>query len=189
MRQVAPGRADPGMKRHPSPSNRPLNAGLFCRSATKPTTSRKLVRPGFGYPSYENALTNASLRMAYDETLASRVRNILSPASGFSEKKMFGGLCFLIHGNMCCGVLKNELVLRVEPGQAQELLHRAHTRPMDFTGRPMKGFVFVEAGGLGTDRQLRDWVSMALSFARGLPAKARKKSLPRRSTTRRAERS
>jgi hypothetical protein len=176
------------MKRDPSPSNRPLNAGLFCRSATKPTTSRKLVRPGFGYPSYENALTNASQRMAYDETLAARVRNILSPASGLSEKKMFGGLCFLIHGNMCCGVLKNELVLRVEPEQAQELLHRAHTRPMDFTGRPMKGFVFVEAGGLGTDRQLCDWVSIARSFSQSLPRKSGGKSSSRRSTARRAAR-
>src|SRR5262245_37220036 len=114
--------------------------------------------------------------MAYDETLASRVRNILSPASGFSEKKMFGGLCFLIHGNMCCGVPKDELVLRLKPERAEEVLSGPHTRPMDFTGRPMKGFVFIEPGGLAADRQLRDWVSMAPSFTRGLPAKARKKS-------------
>jgi hypothetical protein len=81
-----------------------------------------------------------------------------------------------------------KLVLRLKPERAEEVLSGLHTRPMDFTGRPMKGFVFIEAGGLAGDRQLRDWVSMALSFARGLPAKARKKSLPRRSTTRRAER-
>src|SRR5262245_62265595 len=98
--------------------------------------------------------------MAYDETLPSRVRKILSPSAGFSEKKMFGGLCFLIHGNMCCGVLKAELVLRLEPERAQEVLSRPHTRPMDFTGRPLKGFVFIEAEGLASDRQLRNWVSM-----------------------------
>ena len=110
--------------------------------------------------------------MAFDETLAARVREILSPVAGFSEKKMFGGLSFLLHGNMCCGVLKDELVLRLEPERAQELLKRPHTRPMDFTGRPLKGFVFIEAGGLRTDRQLREWVSMALAFARSLPPKA-----------------
>ena len=110
--------------------------------------------------------------MAYDESLADRVRGILAPVAGFSEKKMFGGLCFLVHGNMCCGVLKDELVLRLEPSRAQELLKRQHARPMDFTGRPMKGFLFVEAAGLCTDRQLRDWLSIALAFARGLPPKA-----------------
>jgi TfoX/Sxy family transcriptional regulator of competence genes len=109
--------------------------------------------------------------MAYDETLAARVRKVLSPIAGFSEKKMFGGLCFLLHGNLCCGVLKGELVLRVEPEGAQELLKRPHTRPMDFTGRALKGFVFVEAPGLRTDRRLHEWMAMARSLARSLPAK------------------
>src|SRR5687768_14741518 len=118
--------------------------------------------------------------MAYDETLASRVRKILSSVAGFSEKKMFGGLCFLIHGNMCCGVLKNELVLRLDPARAQELLRRPPTRPMDFTGRPMKGFVFIEEAGLRTDHQLRDWVSMALVFAQSLPSKTRQEIRSRR---------
>ena len=112
--------------------------------------------------------------MPYDQTLASRAGQILSPVTGFSEKKMFGGLCFMIHGNMCCGVLKHELVLRLAPERAEELLSRPHTRPMDFTGRPMKGFVFIETGALGTAGQLRNWVSMALSFAQGLPRKPSK---------------
>ena len=119
--------------------------------------------------------------MAFDETLAARVREILSPVAGFSEKKMFGGLCFLIHGNMCCGVLKAELVLRLEPEAAQELLSRPHTRPMDFTGRPLKGFVFIEAEGLVTDRQMHAWISTSLAFARSLPAKTSSKLAPRRS--------
>ena len=126
--------------------------------------------------------------MAYDETLASRVRQILSPVTGFSEKKMFGGLCFLIHGNMCCGVLKNELVLRLDSERAREILSRPHTRPMDFTGRPMKGFVFIEGGGLRTDRQLRDWVSMALAFVQSMPGKSGTKSASRRLTRRPAKR-
>ena len=101
---------------------------------------------------------------------------------------MFGGLCFLIHGNMCCGVLKEQLVLRLEPERAQELLSRPHTRPMDFTGRPMKGFVFIEAGGLRTDQHLRDWVSLALSFVRRLPRKQANKLSPRSAMTRPAKR-
>ena len=96
---------------------------------------------------------------------------------------MFGGLCFLIHGNMCCGVLQDELVLRLDPKRAQALLSGPHTRPMDFTGRPMKGFVFVETGGLATDRQLRDRVSMAREFAQSLPRKTGNKLPPQRSTT------
>ncbi|HEY2951989.1 MAG TPA: TfoX/Sxy family protein [Verrucomicrobiae bacterium] len=120
--------------------------------------------------------------MAFDEALAARDRGILSRVAGFSEKKMFGGLCFLIHGNMCCGVLKEELVLRVEPERARALLTRPHTRPMDFTGRPLKGFVFVEAGGLGTARQLRACVSMAQSFAQNLPRKRGSKPASRRPT-------
>ncbi len=126
--------------------------------------------------------------MAYDEKLAARARQILSSVAGFSEKKMFGGLCFLIHGNMCCGVLKDELVLRLDPARAQELLSRPYTKPMDFTGRPMKGFLFIEAGGLGTDRQLQDWVSMALASAQGRPRKPARKAPARRSNTRRARR-
>jgi TfoX/Sxy family transcriptional regulator of competence genes len=119
--------------------------------------------------------------MAYDETLAARVRNILSPMPGLSEKKMFGGLCFLVHGNMCCGVLKDELVLRLDSVSAQELLSLQHTRPMDFTGRPMKGFVFIEAEGLRTDQQLRHWVSMARAFVQALAPKPGRKSRHSRS--------
>jgi len=72
--------------------------------------------------------------MAYDEKLAERVREQLSPTAGISEKKMFGGLCFLLRGNMCCGILKDGLVLRLQPGRAEILLQRPHTHPMDFTG-------------------------------------------------------
>lgn len=126
--------------------------------------------------------------MAYDETLASRVREILTSLGGFSEKKMFGGLCFMVRGNMCCGVLKDDLVLRLKPERTLELLNRPHTRPMDFTGRPMKGFLFIGGGGLRTNRQLRDWVSMSLSFAQDLPRKPVRRLPSRRSTSVQAER-
>src|SRR5947207_2811256 len=122
--------------------------------------------------------------MAYNEILASRIRTILSSVAGFSEKKMFGGLCFLIHGNMCCGVLKDELVLRLDRERARQLLSRSHTRPMDFTGRPMKGFVFVEPGGLAGDRKLPDWVRLGPASGQRLPRKPSGKSPSQRSTTR-----
>jgi TfoX/Sxy family transcriptional regulator of competence genes len=122
--------------------------------------------------------------MAYDETLASRVREILRAVEGFSEKKMFGGICFLVHGNMCCGVLKQDLVLRIDPEYGADVLNRAHARPMDFTGRPMKGFVLVAPGALASAQELRGWVSLALSFARKLPPKAPGKSVARSATTR-----
>jgi TfoX/Sxy family transcriptional regulator of competence genes len=114
--------------------------------------------------------------MAYDETLASRIREILCSVDGFSEKKMFGGICFLLHGNMCCGVLKEELVLRIDPERGDDVLNKSHTRPFDFSGRPMKGFVLVAPGALGSAQELRDWVSLARSFVQKLPPKASRKS-------------
>jgi TfoX/Sxy family transcriptional regulator of competence genes len=119
--------------------------------------------------------------MAYDENLAARVRKLLPSSARVSEKKMFGGLCFLLHGNMCCGILKNELVLRLEPKRAEALLKKPHTRPMDFTGRAFKGFVYVEPGGLVAQTDLDRWVSMALAFARSLPKKSANKQPRRRS--------
>jgi TfoX/Sxy family transcriptional regulator of competence genes len=122
--------------------------------------------------------------MAYDETLASRIRALLASAPGFAEKKMFGGLCFLISGNMCCGVLKDELVVRLDAESAAELLHRPHTRPMDFTGRPLKGFVYVEPTALRGEAALRKWVSYSRAFASALPPRRAGKS--RHSKTRSA---
>ena len=84
--------------------------------------------------------------MAYDERLAQRVREELADRPGYAEKKMFGGLCFLLRGNMCCGVGKDGLMVRVGPEQYESALADDHARQMDFTGRPMKGFVFVHPG-------------------------------------------
>jgi TfoX/Sxy family transcriptional regulator of competence genes len=107
--------------------------------------------------------------MPYDDGLAQRVRELLEELSGLSEKKMFGGLAFLLRGNMCVGVVADELMVRVGPDAHQAALAEPHARPMDFTGRPMKGFVYVAAEGFESDADLRDWVERGTRFARSLP--------------------
>ena len=109
--------------------------------------------------------------MAYDEGLAHRVRAALSHRSDLTEKKMFGGLCFLLGGNMCCGIVGDELMLRIGPDAYDGVLARPHAREMDFTGRPMRGMVFVEAGGLSSDTALAEWLEPAVTFAGALPRK------------------
>jgi TfoX/Sxy family transcriptional regulator of competence genes len=109
--------------------------------------------------------------MAFDEKLAGRVRKVLAARRGITEKRMFGGLCFLARGNMCCGVVGGDLVVRVGPDAYEAMLARPHARPMDFTGRPLRGFVFVSARGLASARGLRTWVERGLAQARSLPAR------------------
>ena len=108
--------------------------------------------------------------MAYDEDLANRVRDVLPKDSPIDERKMFGGLAFLFSGNMFCGIVHDTLMLRLGPDGAQRALVKAHVRPMDFTGRPMKGMVFVDSPGLG-DGALQSWIDQAAAFARCLPTK------------------
>src|SRR5262245_21663280 len=122
--------------------------------------------------------------MAYDEELAARVRRRLSSFTGISEKKRFGGLCFLLQGNMCCGVLRDELVVRQAPERVEDLLRGPHTRPMDFTGRPLRGFLFVAPEGLRTDAALRRWISLGVSFAKSLPRKPGRGKRPKRARKR-----
>lgn len=113
--------------------------------------------------------------MAYDERLAGRIRAALAHRDGVAERKMFGGLCFLLHGRMCCGVLNDELCARVGPGRYEEALREPHARPMDFTGRPMRGFVFVAPAGLRTGAALAKWLEWALEVAAGLPGTGAKR--------------
>ena len=114
--------------------------------------------------------------MAYDAHLADRVRSILKDAGEFSEKKMFGGLAFMIIGHMCCGVLKTDLVLRLTPAEAAASLRQPHTRPMDFTGKPMKSMIYVSGIGTDSDQALAAWIESAVRLARSAPEK---KSAPR----------
>ncbi len=109
--------------------------------------------------------------MAYDEGLSQRLREALQDQPGVTEKKMFGGLAFMVHGHMCCGVEGGNLMVRVGPDQYEDSLSQPHARPMDFTGRPMKGFVYVEPQGLDSDPRLREWVDRGLKFVSTLPPK------------------
>jgi TfoX/Sxy family transcriptional regulator of competence genes len=106
--------------------------------------------------------------MAYDERLAARVRAMLK-GRALVEKKMFGGLAFMSQGKMFAGILKGDLVVRVGPETNDQALKEPHTRPMDFTGRPMKGYVYVSPAGLTGDTQLRAWLTRGLNFAASLP--------------------
>jgi len=103
--------------------------------------------------------------MAYDEQLAERVRGIFKlRLVPFAEKRMMGGLCFLVDGKMCVGVEKDRLMARIDPGIYESALQRSGCVTMDFTGRPMRGFVFVNLDGLATSRDLASWVDLALEF-------------------------
>ena len=109
--------------------------------------------------------------MAYDEELVERLRTLLQCQAGVAEKKMFGGLTFMVGGHMCCGVTGEDLMVRVGPDQYADAVSLPHARPMDFTGRPMKGFVFVDPAGLDSDEQLKEWVNRGLEFVSTLPPK------------------
>ena len=109
--------------------------------------------------------------MAYDEGLALRIREVLDELSGLVEKKMFGGVGFMVQGNMACGVHKDKLIVRVGPERHEEAMSRPHTRPFDITGRPMKGWVMVVADGYESDDDLKDWVQQGVDFALTLPPK------------------
>jgi len=109
--------------------------------------------------------------MAFDEKLAERVRRLLNGERSLEEKRMFGGLAFMVNGHMCCGVLNKDLVLRVEPEDYEEAIARPHARPMDFTGRPMRGFLYVSPAGLRSARDLAAWVQRGLRFVSSLPPK------------------
>ncbi len=106
--------------------------------------------------------------MVFDENLASRVRLALADEEGISEKKMFGGLAFLLNGKMCCGITKDDLMVRVGPAGYKDALQKPHVRPMDFTGKPMKGFVYVRPAGCKSDKGLAQWVQVGLDYVRSL---------------------
>jgi len=113
--------------------------------------------------------------MAYDDDVAARVRGALGHRRDVQERKMFGGLAFLAGGHMCCGVLGNRLMARVGPGQYAAALARPHVRPMDFTGRPLTGFVYVDPPGFRTRPQLDRWIARCTAFVDGLPARERRR--------------
>lgn len=107
--------------------------------------------------------------MAFDTDLAARVRRILSARPDVEEKKMFGGLTFMVAGHMCCGVLKDELIVRMAPETAARAISAPNASFFDFTGKPMKGMVAVSDGGLAGDAKLESWVQYGLEFVATLP--------------------
>ena len=109
--------------------------------------------------------------MAYDEGLAQRIREALGELPGLVEKRMFGGVGFMVQGNMACGVNKDDLIVRVGAEQYAEALAKPHTRPFDMTGRPMKRWVMVAPDGYESDDALQRWVQQGVDFALTLPPK------------------
>jgi TfoX/Sxy family transcriptional regulator of competence genes len=117
--------------------------------------------------------------MAYDEGLAQRVREQMARRAGVTEKKMFGGLAFLMHGNMSVGVLGDDLIVRLDPADYERALEKPGARVFDLTGRPMKGWLMVDAGAIDDDDALAGWVGSATRFVDALPAKAPGSAKPR----------
>lgn len=109
--------------------------------------------------------------MAYDEALAERVRDLLMHRGDLTERKMFGGIAWMVSGNMACGILGDDLIVRLEPAEAEQALTEEHTREFDFTGRPARGMVVVEAPALADPAELASWVETGVGFASSLPAK------------------
>jgi hypothetical protein len=103
--------------------------------------------------------------MAYDEGLAERIRTVLRGRDDVAERKMFGGICFMVAGRMACGVAHHDLMVRIGPNEYEAALTEPHTRPWDFTGRPAHGMLYVAAGGVATDADLKRWLDRAVGFA------------------------
>jgi len=113
--------------------------------------------------------------VSYDETLAARIRDALGKRTDVVEKKMFGGLCFMVGGAMCCGLTKTDFMVRVGPDQYDDALAQPHARPMDFTGRPSATIVYVAREGLRSRAALAKWVGRGVSFVSSLRPKAARK--------------
>ena len=109
--------------------------------------------------------------MAYDKKLLERVRKTLRKTKVFEEKKMFGGVCFLLNGNMAFGIHENNMMIRVGKEKYEEALKQKHAKEMDFTGRPMRGMVTVLNKGLESEDGLKRWIKMGIDFAGSLPSK------------------
>ena len=109
--------------------------------------------------------------MAFDESLAARIRDALARRRNVEEKKMFGCICFMLNGNALAGVWTDGLIARLGPDEAEVALREPHVRAFDITGRPMRNWVAVEPGGVEDDDQLKDWIQRAIKFVKTLPEK------------------
>lgn len=118
--------------------------------------------------------------MSYDESTAERVRRVLSGRDDIVEKRMVGGLSFMVNGSMCCGVTSTALMVRVGPEAYERALAQPHVRPMKFAGRPLAGYVCIDPEGCRTDAALAKWVQRGIDFVSTLPAKGTAARRPRR---------
>jgi len=118
--------------------------------------------------------------MAYNEKLAERVRTALAGRDDVVEKRMFGGVAFMVRGHMSCGIVGSTLMVRLAPEDADGLVNEVHVRPMDFTGRPMRGFLYVDPDGIKSAAMLRKWVGRATAHAEAQPKKVRSQAGPQR---------
>lgn len=109
--------------------------------------------------------------MAYSEALAERVRDAIGAREGVTERKMFGGIAWMVNGNMACGTLGEDLMVRLDREDAERALGEPHVGPMEFTGRAMRGFITVDSGAIVDPRELARWVDAGAAHAASLPAK------------------
>lgn len=109
--------------------------------------------------------------MAFDQTLAARIQELLIRTAGITEKKMFGGIAYLLNGNMCVGVWRDSLIVRLDATEGAAALYEPHVREFDITGRPMRGWIMVDPAGLEEDRDLNEWLYRATEFVKTLPPK------------------
>jgi TfoX/Sxy family transcriptional regulator of competence genes len=113
--------------------------------------------------------------MAYDETLSDRIREALVNVLHVEEKLMFGGVCYMVNGKMCVGVVKDDMMCRIDPDMEAVVLEKTGCRPMDFSGRPMKGYVYVDETGMKTKKALEYWIGLCLDFNSKAKASMKKK--------------
>jgi TfoX/Sxy family transcriptional regulator of competence genes len=114
--------------------------------------------------------------MAFNEKLADRIREMIAVShKKVEEKRMFGGLCFMVNGKMCVGVEKERLMVRLDPAKQDEVMEKEGCKPMDFTGKVMKGFVFVDIDALNTKKKLEYWMDLALEYNKTAKASKKKK--------------
>src|SRR5262249_15241433 len=135
-----------------------------CATVASMRTSRTLLETGWSW-------WGGSDVMAYDEGLAERIRGVLDEQPGLSEKRMFGGIAFMVRGHMTVGIVQDKLMVRVGPESYDRVLRERHARKMDFTGKPMKGFVYVVPAGYESDADLERWVGLGVTHASALPAR------------------
>jgi TfoX/Sxy family transcriptional regulator of competence genes len=107
--------------------------------------------------------------VSYDERLATRVRSVLGDRARVTERRMFGGLAFMVSGHMACGIVGEDLMVRVGPARYEKALARRHARPMDFTGKALRGMIYVGPAGLRSRAVLSGWIQLALELVRSLP--------------------